>query len=95
MFFLRRRCRGRLQHIGFLAAGSGLFPGQVGLVIGAISTSGAVGCIFFPWIMGPVTNAVGLAASVYLIPVMCLAMAGVVYSLRVYQQRGAVAAARA
>lgn len=58
-----------------LAAGAGFYPRQVGFVTGAVSTSGAVGCIFFPWVMGPITEWMGLMNSVYMIPVMGLLMA--------------------
>jgi fucose permease len=70
-----------------LAVATGLFPGQVGRVTGAISTGGAVGCIFFPWIMGPVTRAAGLSRSVYFIPVICMVMGGIVALVFLFQKR--------
>jgi len=70
-----------------LAVGTGCFPRQAGFVTGAISTSGAVGCIFFPWIMGPVSQSMGLSKSVFCIPVMCLMMAGITALFFSYQQK--------
>jgi fucose permease len=70
-----------------LALGAGFYPAGVGFITGAVSASGGAGCIFFPWLMGPVSQTIGLSKSVFLIPLLGLCQAGILGFLYYWQRR--------
>jgi fucose permease len=65
-----------------LALGASIFPNHIGFVMATLSASGGVGFMFFPWIIGPVSQYLGLIKGVFLIPMLGFAMAGILTFLR-------------
>ena len=51
-----------------LAVGTTKFPGKTGLITGALSFGSGLGTIFMPWVLGPLSQARGLADSMYFLP---------------------------
>ena len=62
-----------------LALGANTFPRQVGVITGSLAASGTVGSIVFPWIIGPVSETLGLPKGVFLIPLLCLGLTGIFF----------------
>jgi len=62
-----------------LALGANTFPRNVGFITGALAASGTMGSIVFPWIIGPVSEALSLAKGVFLIPLLCLGLTGIFF----------------
>lgn len=65
-----------------LAQGASIFPKHIGFVTGILSASGGVGFIFFPWLIGPVSQSLGLAKGVLLIPMLGLGLTSILVFLR-------------
>jgi fucose permease len=65
-----------------LALGGGFFPRHIGFIMGTISASGGIGYMFFPWLIGPVSQYFGLAKGVFMIPLLGLGMVGILIVLR-------------
>ncbi len=63
-----------------LALGGNTFPRSIGLITGSLAAAGTVGAIVFPWIIGPISEAFGLAKGVFLVPLLCLVLAGIFLS---------------
>lgn len=74
---------------GLLALGGGFFSKHIGFITGTMMASGLAGCIFFPWVIGPVSAVVGLARSVFLIPVLSAGLALLILYLRYSSTRNA------
>jgi fucose permease len=85
LILLSAACAGFLLSIvypNFLALGASLFPRHIGFVTGTLSASGGIGYMFFPWLIGPVSQYFGLATGVFLIPMLGFGMVGVLLLLR-------------
>lgn len=83
--FSSAACAGLLLSIvypNFLALGAGIFPKHIGFITGTLSASGGVGYMFFPWLIGPVSQSLGLAKGVSLIPLLGFGMMGILIFLR-------------
>lgn len=46
-----------------IALGGNIFPNSIGFVTGILTASGFAGSVFFPWLIGPVSQAMGLTKS--------------------------------
>ena len=85
LIFMCAGCAGLLLsciYPNLLALGGGFFPRHVGFIMGTISASGGIGYMFFPWLIGPVSQYFGLARGVFMIPALGLAMMGILIVLR-------------
>ena len=60
-----------------IALGANTFPKHIGFMTGILSTSGTSGSILFPWLIGPLSEALGLARGVFLVPLLCVGLAGI------------------
>lgn len=60
-----------------IALGANTFPEHIGFMTGALAASGTSGSMLFPWLIGPVSEALGLERSVFLVPLLCIALAGI------------------
>ena len=85
LIFLCAGCAGLLLsciYPNLLALGGSFFPRHIGFIMGTISASGGVGYMFFPWLIGPVSQYFGLATGVFMIPLLGLSMMGILIVLR-------------
>lgn len=76
-----------IMYPNILALGARFYPGKVGFVTGAVSASGGLGCIFFPWLIGLVSKILGLSKSIFLIPILCIFIYSLLNFLRHYQRK--------
>ncbi|MFQ6066252.1 MAG: sugar MFS transporter [bacterium] len=60
-----------------IALGANTFPKHIGFLTGTLAASGTSGSILFPWLIGPLSEALGLARSVFLVPLMGVGLAGI------------------
>jgi len=60
-----------------IALGANAFPKYIGFMTGILSASGTSGSILFPWLIGPLSEALGLARGVFLVPLLCVGLAGI------------------
>lgn len=60
-----------------IALGANTFPKHIGFITGILSASGTSGSILFPWLIGPLSEALGLARGVFLVPLLCVGLAGI------------------
>jgi FHS family glucose/mannose:H+ symporter-like MFS transporter len=58
---------------GTLALGTNIFPQQVGFLTGILSASGSAAGVLFPWLIGPVSELLGLGVGVFVVPVLAVA----------------------
>jgi len=65
-----------------IALGAGIFPKHIGFVTGTLSASGGVGYMFFPWLIGPISQSLGLGKGVFVIPMLGFGMMGILIFLR-------------
>ena len=66
---------------GILASGGNAFPRSVGFVTGMLIAGGIAGSVFFPWLVGPMSEITGLGTGIVLIPLVgILLMAILSYS---------------
>jgi len=63
-----------------LALGGNTFPRNVGFITGSLAAGGTIGSIVFPWVIGPISEAFGLAKGIFLIPLLCLVLTGIFFS---------------
>ncbi|MBW2056698.1 MAG: MFS transporter [Deltaproteobacteria bacterium] len=92
LIFSSTFCAGLLLSIvypNFLALGAGIFPNRIGFITGTLSASGGVGYMFFPWLIGPVSQSLGLAKGVFMIPLLGTASIGILLLLRSHKKGGA------
>ena len=71
----------------FLALGAGLFPKHIGFTVGALSASGGIGYMFFPWVIGPISQYLGLGRGVIMIPMLGFGMTGILMLVRNSQNK--------
>lgn len=62
-----------------LALGADAFPKNIGFVTGSLAASGTMGSILFPWMIGPISEASSLTKGVFLVPLLCLVLAGIFF----------------
>lgn len=62
-----------------LALGADTFPKNIGFVTGSLAASGTIGSILFPWMIGPISEALSLKKAVFLVPLLCLVLAGIFF----------------
>ena len=62
-----------------LALGANTFPAHIGFITGSLAASGTTGSIVFPWIIGPLSEALNLSKGVFLIPLLCLGLTGIFF----------------
>ena len=55
---------------GLLALGGDVFSRKAGFVTGSMMATGISGGVLFPWVVGPLSEALGLARGVFLIPLI-------------------------
>jgi FHS family glucose/mannose:H+ symporter-like MFS transporter len=60
-----------------LALAGNIFPNSIGFVTGILTTSGFVGSTLFPWLIGPISQAIGLTKSVFVISLLSIGLTGV------------------
>jgi fucose permease len=75
--FITVACAGMLFSIVYpnlIAMGAGIFPDHIGFVTGTLSASGGLGCVFFPWLIGPLSESFGLARGVFMVPLLGLGL---------------------
>ncbi len=60
-----------------IALGANNFPDYIGFITGALVASGTSGAILFPWLIGPASEALGLGRSVFIVPLLCVVLAGI------------------
>lgn len=60
-----------------IALGANTFPKHIGFMTGILAASGTSGSILFPWLIGPVSEALGLARGVFVVPLLCVVLAGI------------------
>ena len=60
-----------------IALGANTFPKHIGFMTGALAAGGTSGSILFPWLIGPVSEALGLGRIVFIVPLLCLGLAGI------------------
>jgi len=65
-----------------LALGGDVFPNSIGFVTGIIATGGFAGSMFFPWLIGPISQAMGLTKGVFVISSLSIGLAGVLLYFR-------------
>ena len=68
-------CSGVLLGVTYpasLALGANIFPRYVGLLTGFLSGSAAIGILFCAWIIGPISELIGLRIGVFVVPVFTL-----------------------
>ena len=63
-----------------LALGGNTFPRNIGFITGSLTAGGTIGAIIFPWVIGPISEAFGLAKGIFLVPLLCLALTGIFFS---------------
>ena len=63
-----------------LALGGNTFPRNIGFITGSLAAGGTIGAIVFPWVIGPISEAFGLAKGIFLVPLLCLALTGIFFS---------------
>lgn len=62
-----------------LALGASGFPRYIGFMTGSLAAGGTMGSILFPWIIGPISETVGLTRGVFFIPLLCLGLMGIFF----------------
>ncbi len=67
---------------GLLALGGNVFPNSIGFVMGILTAGGFLGSMFFPWLIGPISQAIGLTKGVFVIPLLCVGFASVLSYFR-------------
>lgn len=60
-----------------LALGGNVFPNSIGFVMGILTASGFLGSMFFPWLIGPISQTIGLTKGVFVIPLLSIGLASV------------------
>jgi len=60
-----------------IALGANTFPKHIGFMTGALIASGTSGSILFPWLIGPVSEVLGLGRSIFVVPLLCVVLAGI------------------
>ena len=60
-----------------IALGANTFPKHIGFLTGTLSASGTSGAILFPWLIGPVSEALGLTRGIFVVPLLCVGLAGI------------------
>lgn len=60
-----------------LALGGNVFPNSIGFVMGILTAGGFLGSMFFPWLIGPISEAIGLTKGVFVIPLLSIGLASV------------------
>jgi len=60
-----------------LALGGNIFLNSIVLVTGILTASGFAGSVFFPWLIGPVSQAMGLTKSVFAISLLSIGLTSV------------------
>jgi len=73
-----------------LALGGNIFPNSIGFVTGILTTSGFVGSALFPWLIGPISQAIGLTKSVFLISLLSIGLTGVLLYFHYFLMRRCV-----
>jgi len=66
----------------FLALGGNLFPKYIGFATGALISGAFAGHMFFPWLIGPISQMLGLTRGVLMIPLLSAGLAIVLVYLR-------------
>lgn len=67
---------------GLLALGANIFPHSIGFVTGILTGGGSIGSMLFPWLIGPVSQAIGLTKGVFVIPLLSIGLAAVLLYFR-------------
>ena len=73
-----------------LALAGNIFPNSIGFVTGILTTSGFVGSTLFPWLIGPISQAVGLTKSVFVISLLSIGLTGVLLYFHYFLKRRCV-----
>ena len=73
---------------GTLALGTNTFPHRVGLITGILSASGSLSGVIFPWLIGPVSELLGLGFGVFLIPLLAVVAVSILFYGKYAQQVG-------
>lgn len=73
-----------------LALAGNVFPNSIGFVTGILTTSGFVGSTFFPWIIGPISQAIGLTKSVYVISFLSIVLTSILLYFHYFLMRRCV-----
>ena len=73
-----------------LALAGNIFPNSIGFVTGILTTSGFVGSTLFPWLIGPISQAIGLTKSVFLISLLSIGLTGVLLYFHYFLMRRCV-----
>lgn len=70
-----------------LALGGNIFPNSIVLVTGILTASGFAGSLFFPWLIGPVSQAMGLTKSVFAISLLSIGLTSVLLYFHYFLRR--------
>lgn len=65
-----------------IALGGKTFPQHIGLVTGILTVGGSTGYIFFPWLIGCISEILNLARGVFAIPLLSVSLASVLMYFR-------------
>ncbi len=65
-----------------LALGGNVFPNSIGFVTGILTTGGFAGSMFFPWLIGPISQAMGLTKGVFVISSLSIGLVSVLLYFR-------------
>ena len=60
-----------------LALGGNVFPNSIGFVTGILTAGGFAGSMFFPWLIGPISQAIGLTKGVFIISLLSIGLASI------------------
>jgi len=70
-----------------LALGGNIFPNSIGFVTGILTASGFAGSMLFPWLIGPISQAMGLTKSVFVISLLSLGLTTVLLYFHYFLRR--------
>lgn len=73
-------CSGLLLSYAYpslLALGGNVFPNSIGFVTGVLTAGGFAGSMFFPWLIGPISQTISLSKGVFIISSLSIGLASV------------------
>jgi len=65
-----------------LASGGNVFPGSIAFVTGILTAGSVVGSMFLPWVVGPISELMGLGRGIFVIPLLGIVLLGTLWYFR-------------